>query len=204
MSTELSSGGQLRSLPGENIARMRLDLALPDAESYAPDTLSRIRKHSGTDLVVLGSYLAMGKKVAINSAWIFICRMPVRARPWLRSPRLGRSRVARLGSPHWKAGCGARWESKLQPKILPQPVLPCPRAAKRRVCMPRVFPSCVSSKLWRREACLKKRWHSIRNTPSAMRLSPMRLGVSAMTRRLATRRKKPSTCPRDFPVKIDS
>ncbi len=60
LSTELSSGGQLRSLPGENIARMRLDLALPEAESYAPDTLNRIRMHSGTDLVVLGSYMAMG------------------------------------------------------------------------------------------------------------------------------------------------
>src|SRR5258706_170120 len=60
LSTELASDGQLRALPGENIARMKLDLALPDAESYAADTLSRIRKHSGTDLVVLGSYMAMG------------------------------------------------------------------------------------------------------------------------------------------------
>ena len=60
LSTELSSDGQLRLLPGENVARMRLDLALPEAESYAPDTLKRIRQHSGTDLVVLGSYMAMG------------------------------------------------------------------------------------------------------------------------------------------------
>jgi len=60
LSTELGGGGQLRSVPGENIARMKLDLSLPDAESYAPDTLERIRKHSGTDLVVLGSYMAMG------------------------------------------------------------------------------------------------------------------------------------------------
>ena len=60
LSTELGGGGQLRSVPGENIARMKLDLSLPDAESYAPDTLARIRKHSGTDLVVLGSYVAMG------------------------------------------------------------------------------------------------------------------------------------------------
>ncbi|PYX30668.1 MAG: hypothetical protein DMG80_11680, partial [Acidobacteria bacterium] len=60
LSTELGGGGQLRSVPGENIARMKLDLSLPDAESYAPDTLQRIRKHSGTDLVVLGSYMAMG------------------------------------------------------------------------------------------------------------------------------------------------
>jgi serine/threonine protein kinase/tetratricopeptide (TPR) repeat protein len=60
LSTELGGGGKLRSVPGENIARMKLDLSLPDAESYAPDTLARIRKHSGTDLVVLGSYMAMG------------------------------------------------------------------------------------------------------------------------------------------------
>ena len=60
LSTELGGGGQLRSMAGESIARMKLDLSLPDAESYAPDTLARIRKHSGTDLVVLGSYMAMG------------------------------------------------------------------------------------------------------------------------------------------------
>jgi tetratricopeptide (TPR) repeat protein len=62
LSTELASDGELRTLPGENIARMRIDLGLPDAESYAPDTLARIRKHSGTDLVVLGSYMAMGNE----------------------------------------------------------------------------------------------------------------------------------------------
>ena len=61
LSTELANAGQLRALPGENIARMKLDLALPDAgELRASTRLSRIRKHSGTDLVVLGSYMAMG------------------------------------------------------------------------------------------------------------------------------------------------
>jgi len=61
LSTEMANGGELRTLPGENVARMKLDLALPDSESYAADTLGRIRKHSGTDLVVLGSYMAMGE-----------------------------------------------------------------------------------------------------------------------------------------------
>ena len=76
LSTELSGGGQLRALPGENVARMKIDLALPDSESYAPDTLSRIHKHSGTDLVVLGSYLAMGKDGGDQlRLHIFISRM---------------------------------------------------------------------------------------------------------------------------------
>src|SRR6266496_648574 len=37
-------------------------VALADAESLAPDTLGRIRTNLGTDLVVLGAYLALGDK----------------------------------------------------------------------------------------------------------------------------------------------
>src|SRR6266568_4719055 len=62
LSTELAAGGKLRTLPGENVARMKIELALADAESLAPDTLFRIRTNLGTDLVVLGAYLALGDK----------------------------------------------------------------------------------------------------------------------------------------------
>jgi len=61
LGAELASGQQLRVIPGENVARMKLDLALPAADSYGQDTLTKIRDHLGTDLVVLGSYLAIGK-----------------------------------------------------------------------------------------------------------------------------------------------
>jgi TolB-like protein len=62
LSTELAAGGKLRTIPGENVARMKIELALTDAESLAPDTLGRIRANVGTDLVVLGAYLALGDK----------------------------------------------------------------------------------------------------------------------------------------------
>jgi eukaryotic-like serine/threonine-protein kinase len=61
LSTELAAGEQVRTIPGENIARMKVDLALADADSFGKDSLARIRNHLGTDLVVVGSYLAMGK-----------------------------------------------------------------------------------------------------------------------------------------------
>jgi serine/threonine protein kinase/tetratricopeptide (TPR) repeat protein len=61
LGAELASGQQLRVIPGENVARMKLDLDLPAADSYGQDTLTKIRNHLGTDLVVLGSYLAVGK-----------------------------------------------------------------------------------------------------------------------------------------------
>jgi serine/threonine protein kinase/tetratricopeptide (TPR) repeat protein len=60
LSAELAAGEQLRVLPGENVARMKADLALADADSYSADTLQRIRVIMGSDAVVLGSYLVVG------------------------------------------------------------------------------------------------------------------------------------------------
>jgi serine/threonine protein kinase/tetratricopeptide (TPR) repeat protein len=59
---ELAAGEKVRTIPGENIARMKNDLSLPDAESYAADTLQKIRKNLYTDYVIEGSYLALGKE----------------------------------------------------------------------------------------------------------------------------------------------
>jgi len=60
LTTELAAGEQLRTVSGEDVARTKIDLALPDTDSYAPRTLSRIRKNLNADYVVLGSYLASG------------------------------------------------------------------------------------------------------------------------------------------------
>jgi eukaryotic-like serine/threonine-protein kinase len=62
LAAELAAEGQLRTIPGENVLRMKRDLALETAESYGQETLSRIRLNLGSDLVVLGSYLALGEK----------------------------------------------------------------------------------------------------------------------------------------------
>ena len=60
LTTELSQGDQLRTIPGESIAQTKLSLSLPDADSYGRETLNRIRENLGTDDVVLGSYLPVG------------------------------------------------------------------------------------------------------------------------------------------------
>jgi serine/threonine protein kinase/tetratricopeptide (TPR) repeat protein len=57
VSTELAAGQQLRIIPGENVAHMKLDLALPVSGGYGSDTLQKIRKNLGTDVIVQGSYL---------------------------------------------------------------------------------------------------------------------------------------------------
>jgi eukaryotic-like serine/threonine-protein kinase len=62
LSTELSTGEQLRIIPAESVARMKIELPLQDLDELQPSTLERIRKDLGTDLVVVGSYAMMDKK----------------------------------------------------------------------------------------------------------------------------------------------
>src|SRR5207245_581062 len=62
LTTELAAGEKLRMIPGENVAQMKINLSLPDAETLAPETLTRVRKNLAADLVVLGSYLDLGRE----------------------------------------------------------------------------------------------------------------------------------------------
>jgi eukaryotic-like serine/threonine-protein kinase len=60
LTTELSQGDQVRTIPGESVANMKLSLSLSDADSFSRPTLNRIRQNLGSDDVVLGSYLLLG------------------------------------------------------------------------------------------------------------------------------------------------
>jgi len=62
LSTELEAGEKLRLVSGEDIARSKLDLPLVDADSLSRDTLARLHKDLDSDLIVLGSYTAVGEK----------------------------------------------------------------------------------------------------------------------------------------------
>jgi tetratricopeptide (TPR) repeat protein len=61
LDAQLTAGQQLRVISSEDVARMKIDLSLPAADSYGRDTLQKIRAHLGSDIVVLGSYLDTGK-----------------------------------------------------------------------------------------------------------------------------------------------
>jgi tetratricopeptide (TPR) repeat protein/DNA-binding winged helix-turn-helix (wHTH) protein len=70
LDAELASGQKVRVVAGENVARMKMDLALPASDAYAADTLLKIRRNLGSDMVVVGSYLTLGKeahdKIRVN------------------------------------------------------------------------------------------------------------------------------------------
>jgi eukaryotic-like serine/threonine-protein kinase len=63
LTTELGQGDQLRTIPGESVAQMKASLALPDADSFGEQTLTRIRQNLGSDDVVVGSFLPLGNGV---------------------------------------------------------------------------------------------------------------------------------------------
>ncbi len=62
LTTELGTGGQIRTVAEENVVRAKMDLSLTDADSLATDTLTRVRNHLGADYVVLGSFVDLGKE----------------------------------------------------------------------------------------------------------------------------------------------
>jgi eukaryotic-like serine/threonine-protein kinase len=60
LTTELGEGDQLRTIPGESVAQMKISLKLPEAESFSQKTLHRIGRNLGSDDVVVGSFLPLG------------------------------------------------------------------------------------------------------------------------------------------------
>ncbi len=59
LTTELAAGGQLRTVPGETVARLRFELGLESAGTLAADTLRAIHRNVGADYVLTGSYISL-------------------------------------------------------------------------------------------------------------------------------------------------
>ena len=64
LSTELATGGGLRMVSGEDVARAKRELPLADEDTLAKATLERLRTNPGADVVVLGSYTLLPGKGA--------------------------------------------------------------------------------------------------------------------------------------------
>lgn len=58
--TELGAGGKLRVVPGENVAQFRIDSPWSETDSLSQQTASRIGEALNSDVLVLGSYAAIG------------------------------------------------------------------------------------------------------------------------------------------------
>src|SRR4030095_6493555 len=59
LTTELTAGDGLRAIAGENVARMKAELKLIDTDTYAPDTLARVKANLGADLIMLGAFVVL-------------------------------------------------------------------------------------------------------------------------------------------------
>jgi eukaryotic-like serine/threonine-protein kinase len=57
--TDLGAGDQLRTISGEDVARMVASLSLPDVDSYGMETLGKIQKNLNADFVVVGAYVPL-------------------------------------------------------------------------------------------------------------------------------------------------
>ena len=70
LTTELGSSEKLRAVSGEDVARLKLDLALTDLSGYSNDTLARINKGLNARYVVSGSYTESGPESVRIDFWL--------------------------------------------------------------------------------------------------------------------------------------
>ncbi len=59
LNTELAAGGELRMIPGEDVARAKNELPLNGEDSLSKSTLQHLRTNPGADVVILGSYMML-------------------------------------------------------------------------------------------------------------------------------------------------
>jgi eukaryotic-like serine/threonine-protein kinase len=60
--TEIETGGKVRAISGETVARARSSLGLQPAEEASEEALGRLRGILGADRVVFGSYVVVGER----------------------------------------------------------------------------------------------------------------------------------------------
>ena len=70
LNTELAAGGELRMIPGEDVATAKSELPLSNEDSLSRGTLQRLRTNPGADVVILGSYMTLpddtGRKIRLD------------------------------------------------------------------------------------------------------------------------------------------
>ena len=62
LSTELGADGSMRIISGEDVARAKREMPLADEDSLGKETLERLHKNPGADVVVLGSFTPLPGK----------------------------------------------------------------------------------------------------------------------------------------------
>jgi eukaryotic-like serine/threonine-protein kinase len=61
LTSELAAGSQLRTIPEANVASIKSQFFLSEEEGHGRETLERIHRVLGADMVVLGSYVVVGE-----------------------------------------------------------------------------------------------------------------------------------------------
>jgi eukaryotic-like serine/threonine-protein kinase len=66
--TELGVGGELLTVPDENVARARTELKLQDQDGFSKETLMRLWRNLHADVVVSGAYTVLPPNMSGNTA----------------------------------------------------------------------------------------------------------------------------------------
>ena len=179
--TELAAGEQLRIVPGENVAQMKINLALPDEDSYGRETLAKIYKNLNADDIVLGSYIPLGDGKL---------RVDLRLQDAVQGETL--ASVSEQGSAGEIDALASRAGAALRARLGASAVSDAEAAAVKasrlpilrpRASIPRAWQSCDSSTRSLLAISLRNRWRRTQRilfAHSALALAWSTLGYDAM------------------------
>ena len=124
LSTELAAGGRLRTVPGELVSRVKVEMALPNLQTLTKPTLGRLRDNLSADYVVVGAYLAFGEGAGYEGhGSISACRTRETANSW---PPLRRR------APCWNSSTWSPMRAPTAPPVRRRSVWPIPISCAAR------------------------------------------------------------------------
>ena len=106
LNTELAAGGELRMVPGEDVARAKSELPLSDEDSLGKSTLQRLRTNPGADVVILGSYTMLPMTPSVGFVLMFVFKTRLAEKRSRRIPSRATRTTSLTWSRIWVANCG--------------------------------------------------------------------------------------------------
>jgi serine/threonine protein kinase len=189
LGSELRAGKQLRTLSGNDVARMEKELGLADSDPMSTDVMARVQKDLQVSLVLRGSYTIVddpgGGQLRLDLQVQDCGSGEVVSSVSESGPKSASSRwwLAPAGGCA-SSSCPTSARERTPPTRAPR----CPTASMRHASTPPVWPSCAPATPWARATGWQQRWRPTTGTRSHTWRWRRRGTTSATIRRPRRRR----------------
>ena len=189
LAAELAAGAKLRTVPGENVSRMKADLGLPDADAWGPTRSRASARTRARTSSCWARTSRSGRAARSGCGSTCACRTPCRARRWPRSRRPAPRPRCSTSCRAPARGCARASARETSRRPTPDRCGRASRPTRRRPgCTRKGSRACAASTRCPRSRCSSRRRRPIRASRPRTRRWPRPGPRSATTPRRSNRR----------------